>query len=83
MLAVGPKPSNAPGLFPTQDIINQIAVKISKLSLSAEQEFIESQQLVTVSPEVPAQIIPDNKHVELLNIQKEKERVRKRRLLLT
>ena len=42
LLAAGPKSSNASSLFPSQDIINQIAVKISKLSLSAEQEFIES-----------------------------------------
>jgi hypothetical protein len=82
LLAAGPKSSNASSLFPSQDIINQIANKISKLSLSAEQEFIESQQLVTVTPDAPVQIIPDNKQAEL-KIKKEKERVHQRRLLLT
>jgi hypothetical protein len=53
MLVTGPKTTNASSLFPTQDIINQIANKISKLSLSAEQEFIESQQLVLVPAEEP------------------------------
>jgi hypothetical protein len=76
------KPSAASTLFPTQDIINQIALKVSQLYLSAEQEFIESNKLRAVPAEEPVQNIPDNKQAEQ-KVKKEKERLHQRRLLLT
>ena len=76
------KASAASTLFPTQEFINQIALKVSQLYLSAEQEFIESHKLRAVPAEEPVQNIPDNKMAEL-KVKKEKERVHQRRLLLT